>query len=281
MAGKIASPLRYPGGKSKLYNTILNIFKYNNINTPIYVEPFAGGCSLALNLLFNKKVKSIIINDFDYAIYSIWFCILNNHDEFINLIKETEINLKEWHRQKEIYLNRENYSQLQLAFSTLFLNRTNRSGIITAGPIGGKKQDGNYKIDCRFNKKDIINKINKIYQYRNKIRLYHLDAEDLIKKISKSTNINNMFIYLDPPYFEKGPCLYKNSFDLLKHESLHKSIKKYLKNKNWIVTYDNTNESKKMYNDYNQIEFTLNYSAGNNKTGKEIMIFSNSLISKI
>lgn len=238
-----------------------------------------GGCSLALELLFNKQVASIIINDLDYAIYSFWFCVLNDHDKLINMIENTNINLEEWHKQKNIYVNRENYSQLELAFATLFLNRTNRSGIITAGPIGGKNQDGNYKINCRFNKIDIINKIYKIYEHKNKIKLYNLDAEDFIKSISRGTK--DMFIYLDPPYFEKGPCLYKNSFNFLKHESLHKSINKYLKNKNWIVTYDNNNDSKKMYSNYKQIEFSLNYSAGNNKTGKEIMIFSKSLINKI
>ncbi|MEG0282315.1 MAG: DNA adenine methylase [Clostridia bacterium] len=276
MSGKTPSPLRYPGGKIKIYNYVLNIIEKNNINNPIYVEPFAGGCSLALELLYNNKVKSIIINDLDYAIYSFWYSILNDIDNLINLIINTELTIEEWYRQKEIYLNQSKYTKLEIAFATLFLNRTNRSGIITAGPIGGKNQDGNYKIDCRFNKDTIIEKLLKINSYKKKIKLYNLDAEQLLLKIYKSKK-ENYFVYLDPPYFVKGPCLYKNCFDEDKHISLYSSIDKYLANINCIISYDSCDEIKNIYSKYKQVDFSLNYSAGTNKTGNEIMIFNNML----
>ena len=148
------SPLRYPGGKVKLYTFMSNLINENTDNPPVYVEPFAGGAGLALELLFNGVVNRVKINDFDPAIYSFWYSITTEETFhlFVDYLDKVEVNIEEWYHQKDIYLNQSNHSQLELGFATFFLNRCNRSGILKAGPIGGKKQDGKYKIDCRFNK---------------------------------------------------------------------------------------------------------------------------------
>ena len=163
---KTYSPLRYPGGKNKLNKYVNELITIKKLNNSIYVEPFCGGAAVALSLLINGHVKNIIINDFDRSIYAFWYSVLNYTNELCELIMNTEINIKEWDQQKEIQDRKNSENLLTLGFSTLFLNRTNRSGIIKAGVIGGKEQKGEYKLDCRFNKADLINKIRLISEYR-------------------------------------------------------------------------------------------------------------------
>ena len=153
------SPLRYPGGKTKIAPLVSAIMEKAEIKNGIYIEPFAGGGGVALSLLLSNKVKHIVINDMDITIYAFWYSILNHTDEFIDLIKKTQVSIEEWHNQKEVFLNKDSSNLLELGFATFFLNRTNRSGILKAGPIGGYNQTGNYLIDARFNKQNLIKRI--------------------------------------------------------------------------------------------------------------------------
>lgn len=223
------SPLRYPGGKVKLYPFMEQLIRQNTVDPPIYVEPFAGGAGLALELLFNGNVERIMINDLDPAIYSFWYSITNEETFylFINRVNEVDININEWKIQKDIYMHQDIHNKLELGFATFFLNRCNRSGILKAGPIGGQKQNGNYRIDCRFNKDRLIPLLRKIYDNRNRIDVTNLNAEEFIEYIDM--NYDNLFIYLDPPYVDKGYQLYKNSFTKEDHVSLSKKIKKIKK----------------------------------------------------
>lgn len=269
------SPLRYPGGKVKLYPFMEQLIRQNTVYPPIYVEPFAGGAGLALELLFNGNVERIMINDLDPAIYSFWYSITNEETFylFINRVNEVDININEWKIQKDIYMHQDIHNKLELGFATFFLNRCNRSGILKAGPIGGQKQNGNYRIDCRFNKDRLIPLLRKIYDNRNRIDVTNLNAEEFIEYIDM--NYDNLFIYLDPPYVDKGYQLYKNSFTKEDHVSLSKKIKK-LKNK-WFVTYDNTDLIKELYSDCKTEIFNIQYSAGSKRVENEIAVYSDSI----
>ena len=269
------SPLRYPGGKVKLYPFMEQLIRQNTVDPPIYVEPFAGGAGLALELLFNGNVERIMINDLDPAIYSFWYSITNEETFylFINRVNEVDININEWKIQKDIYMHQDIHNKLELGFATFFLNRCNRSGILKAGPIGGQKQNGNYRIDCRFNKDRLIPLLRKIYDNRNRIDVTNLNAEEFIEYIDM--NYDNLFIYLDPPYVDKGYQLYKNSFTKEEHVSLSKKIKK-LKNK-WFVTYDNTDLIKELYSDCKTEIFNIQYSAGSKRVENEIAVYSDSI----
>ena len=271
------SPLRYPGGKTILYKKIKNILEKNNLTECTYMEPFSGGAGLALKLLMNNDVKRIVINDLDFAIYSFWHNVLYDTDKFCNDIENIKVNLDEWERQKYIYNNQDNYSMYEIGLATFFLNRTNRSGIIKGGAIGGKKQEGKYKIDCRFNKKVLIQKIKEIEKYKNRIKLFNYDANDFIKRVVMRQKNNNYFIYFDPPYIKKGPELYKNHFNLKEHTYLSEGIKEKLSEKNWIVTYDENKLVYSLYENFQIINFDLKYSAGQNKIGNEVMIMSKKL----
>ncbi len=268
---KSFSPLRYPGGKGQMYDTIVQILQDNHLENCNYIEPFAGGAGVALKLLSNGIVKSITLNDFDLSIYAFWYSILYDTERFIRKIITVEINMQEWKKQRIIQLEKENVPLFDLGFSTFFLNRTNRSGIIKGGVIGGKNQDSFYKMDCRFNKQRLITLIEKISTLKDKITIYNLDAEDFIIRVKQK----NSFYFIDPPYFCKGKQLYTNFFKPEDHLSLFKTIQKNLKNRSWIVTYDKCDEIYQIYKKQKYRIMSLNYSAQNKKKAEEYMFYKN------
>lgn len=269
------SPLRYPGGKNKLSAFIAKICIDNCIKGH-YIEPYAGGASVALFLLFENFVERITINDKDKAIYAFWYSVLNYTDQLCELIEKTDITIEEWRKQKNIQKAKEDAEILALGFSTLFLNRTNRSGIINAGVIGGIEQKGKYKIDCRFNKQEIIRRIKLIASKKDKIRLFNLDAIDLIELIKKEGNNTQTLFYFDPPYYLKGSSLYMNNYNKNEHKIISKKIQS-IKNIKWIVSYDNVNEIKDLYRKYSSKEFSFKHTAYEIREGKEILFFSNDI----
>jgi len=270
------SPLRYPGGKNKLAKFIALICEKNNINGH-YVEPYAGGASVALFLLFYGYVSEITINDIDRSIYAFWYSVLNDTERFCNLIRKTEVNIKNWKKYKKNQKNKKRESLLKLGFSTFFLNRTNMSGIINAGVIGGLKQKGKYKIDCRFNKERLILRIKKIAEYKKKIHIYNLDAMELVKKIQKVSKSSQTIFYFDPPYYLKGPSLYTNYYQHDDHCEISKVIKR-IKNSRWIISYDSVPEIKRLYKGFKKTEYSFCHTAHKPKKGKEVLFFGRNLI---
>ncbi len=256
---KLYSPLRYPGGKAKVLEFMKELIKQNQFaDKPAYVEPYAGGAAVALGLLLDDYVSEIYINDFDPAIYSFWkYCIKQHPKKFIKKIRDIDVDIDEWKKQVAIYNNPKAKEGFDLGFAAFFLNRCNRSGIIKGGVIGGLEQKGNYLLDCRFNKEDLISRIEKI-----------VAVKDLLK---------NCLLYLDPPYYKKGRQLYKNFYTHNDHEEIA-NIMRNLGGK-WIVSYDNHPEICKLYQGFEPREFNLTYFAGyktgkREKTGREIMFFS-------
>ena len=269
------SPLRYPGGKNKIAKFIKLVFEKNLLHDGYYVEPYAGGASVGLFLLMNEHASKIIINDFDRSIYAFWYSVLNETEQLCALIMETPINRRNWKKQKKIQKNKNNAPLLQLGFSTFFLNRTNRSVIIKGGIIGGQKQSGAYRMNARFNKIDLIERIKKIAAYKERISLYNLDACQLLIEIENQLPAETL-IYFDPPYYVKGKGLYVNHY---KHEDhVHvANMVNGLRNYKWIVSYDSKLAIKKLYRQNWQLTYSLRYSARNHNKGKEIMMFSDGL----
>ena len=265
------SPLRYPGGKSALYPVISSVIKSHRMKHCIYVEPFAGGAGIAWSLLIDGVVDRVIINDADKAVYSFWRAIMESTQWFVEKIRTTPITVNEWRKQRDILRNSKKYSK-ELGFAMFFLNRTNRSGILDAGPIGGYDQAGEYKIDCRFNRDELIRKILKIAEYRSKTKIYNQDISTFLKRFLPQGNENNeIFVYFDPPYYEKGQRLYMNFFSSKDHERLRDSVA--LLDCRWIMTYDDNPEIEELYESYQKSHFSINYSLSNKKKGGELMIY--------
>jgi DNA adenine methylase len=273
---QVLSPLRYPGGKARVSGFVKNLINCNALLGGNYVEPYVGGGAVALSLLFGDYVKNIYINDKDRSIYAFWYSVLHYADDLCTMIFETPINMENWLIQKDIQSNKQKSDLLTLGFSTFFLNRTNRSGIIKAGVIGGKNQDGRYKIDARYQKDNLIMRIRKICEYRDRIKLSQKDAVEFVMDLAKIMPENTLY-YLDPPYYKKGRDLYMNYYNDHDHLQIKEAVEKAGINK-WIISYDDVEEITNMYSNYRQKKFLLSYSASRHTKGKEVMIFSNNMI---
>lgn len=260
--------LRYPGGKAQLYNFVRDLISKHNFKEKIYVEPFSGGFGLGLKLLVNNDVGQVIINDLDRHIYCFWKCVFYHTTRLIKKINETEISIQEWFKQKEIYNNSSQYGLVDVGFSTLFLNRTNYSGILKSGPIGGFKQEGDYKINCRFNKELIINNILKVSNYKENVQIFNFDATSLIKRLKNSEH--SIFYNFDPPYVVKGHELYLNAYEEKDHKKLMTKISEI--DTHWIMTYDDTELIRHLYNNYFIDELSLVYSVTTKRKANELII---------
>jgi DNA adenine methylase len=267
------SPLRYPGGKTSLFGITEQILQSNQLSRATYAEPFAGGGGLALSLLYEGVVRRIVLNDIDSGIYSFWDGVLNHTEAFISLIERTPITMEEWHRERQIYLNAGNTNSLELGFATFFLNRTNRSGVIKGGVIGGQAQDGPYLLDCRFSKEALVNKVRRIARYRSSITIENADGEDFLKGMS--SRADRLVHFIDPPYYRKAFDLYTNFYTPEDHKSLALTIAQL--EQPWLLTYDFTPEIRALYPEFAQYAFDLNYSVAKKRVGTELLVTSDGI----
>lgn len=263
------SPLRYPGGKTVYADMITEVISLNNLQGRTFVEAFAGGAGAALTLLLRGDVPAIILNDYDFAIYSFWHSILNETEAFLRLLNDTPISVDEWHNQRNIYRT-EHDNQLALGFATFYLNRCNRAGILAANPIGGLHQTGTYRINARFNKQRLMQKIQAIADHRDAIAISNHNAVDFIAHLNEEYQPEELFIYFDPPYYKKGELLYLNHFGHAQHLDLRDHIQDIAFA--WILSYDDENEIREMYNHIPTYERALRYSIGIPSKGNELII---------
>ncbi len=266
------SPLRYPGGKNSLYKFMTKLFYDNDLVGIEYAEPYAGGAGLALRLLFDAYVNHIYINDLDISVYAFWREILDNTDRFCDWLENVQINMDNWHYFRDVQRNCNSTDMPLLARAFYFLNRTNVSGVIKGGVIGGYSQNGKYKMDARFNRIDLIQRIKHISHMRDKITVSNLDGLLFIDQMTNSHR--KVFIYLDPPYVNKGSELYMNYYKKDDHARLSEKIR--TSNNPWIVSYDNSELIVSLYNNLRKVNYQVAQSTSN-RIGDEILIFSETL----
>lgn len=270
------SPLRYPGGKFKIAPLLKKIIKKANIGSCTYIEPFAGGAGVALELLLSDSVEKIIINDYDKAIYSFWRAVLCESKRFIDCIENVPLSIDEWNKQRNIYLNSTRYS-FEYAFATFYLNRTNHSGILSSGPIGGRSQaNPQWTLGVRFNRENLIKRIQKISEYKKQIICYNKDVISFIHNYLPKYS-TNAFVYFDPPYYNNGKKLYKDFLEPEDHRNIAEQIFNNVKAQ-WIVSYDNVPQIRDIYNGYLSKTFSLSYSLANKGYGTEIMFFKDAVL---
>lgn len=268
------SPLRYPGGKRRLANYVKLILLKNGLVGGDYAEIYAGGAAVALELLFSDFVKAVHINEFDRGVYAFWDSVVNNNDALCRRIMEVDVSMEEWERQKAVLVEKD-ADPMDLAVATFYLNRTNRSGIISGGVIGGKMQNGPWRMDARFNKANLVKRISKIGKHRSQIHVYNLDAIDFIKQTDEIV-VPNSLIYLDPPYWVKGKVLlYTNGYQEDDHHLLAKCMEAY--KYKWIVSYDFVTPILELYRPFRSVAYDINYTAQRKELGMEILYFSHGL----
>jgi DNA adenine methylase len=265
------SPLRYPGGKGKLARFVADVIRSNDLSDGLYVEPYAGGAAVAWELLLSGVVRRVAINDLSRPIYSFWKSVLDHTEDLIDLIQKTPVDVATRNRQKLIF-NAADAGDLELGFATFFLNRTNRSGILNGGMIGGRDQTGKWKLDARYNKNDLIRRIERIARARRRVTLTQVDAVEFLQCNSARWGKKTL-VYLDPPYFGKGQDLYYNFY---KHDD-HAGVAAAVQSLNaipWIVSYDDAMPIHELYSPASWLQYTIGYSARGRVRGREAMFVS-------
>ena len=268
-----ASPLRYPGGKWRFAALFNELISQNFAKPPLYIEPYAGGASLALSLLFDDKVSGIWLNDLDPAIHACWYAMLHDSEQFCEVLANIPITIEERQKQKEAYSRGLAGGSFALGFSTFFLNRTNHSGILNGGVIGGVEQRGTWKIDARFNRAELIRRVRRVAEYKKRIKLTCLDAAVLMKRLKRPSNC---LVYLDPPYVSVGKALYMNFYKEADHTSMREAVGRL--NRKWVVSYDNVPLVKRLYRPYRMRGVELLHTARVAKVGNEVLFFSHDCV---
>lgn len=275
------SPLRYPGGKGKLSLFVGKVLDDNGIDGT-YVEPFAGGAGIAINLLLADKVHNIVINDLDNGVYSFWNTVVKDPEYLLRKIKNVPFDYadkssdttpteyaKYWIEIKKRFDFNHYSDPRKKAFDFFMLNRMNVSGIIKGGPVGGRSQNGKYNIAARFNKGTLINRIERIAGLSERITVTNLEASYFCRLLSEGRycKTENSLVFLDPPYYVQGRNLY-NSFATDRIHSLVAERLLVEKTWKWILTYDEDPKIDELYptSEVNKYEYQIAYSA--NKRGK-------------
>jgi len=266
------SPLRYPGGKNCIFPFVSSLISENGLVGCMYIEPYAGGAGLALRLLYEEFADSILINDLDPLVHAFWTTCVGQPFRLIEWIEKTPVTVATWKKCKEVIRHQRGVDSFDLATSFFFLNRTNVSGVLNGGIIGGLQQTGNYKIDARFNKVELIKKVEKVARFANRIKVTKLDGIKLIDNYN--SHVKGSFLYLDPPYYEKGANLYLNAYKEADHAQLSKHIRKL--STPWLLSYDNNSFITNLYKPFEKRAYKLQH-ATSNKIGDEVLIFSNRL----
>lgn len=272
-SNKLYTPLRYPGGKARFAPLITEVIAVNNLTGGHYLEPYAGGAGVALSLLIDGIVEHVHINDVDPAIAVFWRVATRNTNQLAAMVASEPITVDAWHHWRSLMLGHSSGSELERGFATLFMNRTNRSGILKGGVIGGKDQAGPYKINARFMRDELCSRIERIGTHADSIHVYEEDAHDLLSRCHQFLPAKSL-VYLDPPYYVKGAGLYRNFYKHDDHVRLAKLLGSARFRRPWVVSYDNAEEIKEMYAYAQPHAYGLNYTAQRRYTGSEVMFFS-------
>lgn len=265
------TPLRYPGGKQKLAPFVAELMVENNLQGGHYAEPYAGGAGVAIDLLLNGVASHIHLNDSCSAVHSFWKAALNETEDFCRRISRASLNVREWRKQQEILKNRNEHGVLDVGFSMFYLNRVNRSGILSGGLIGGLAQEGEWLMDARFPRAELIRRIENIARYKRYIHLRNWDAERFITAYLPRLPKESL-VYCDPPYFEKADRLYLNHYKPEDHRRIAKVIQKI--KLPWIVSYDAAPDILKYYSRRRAFIYGLQYNALRAYVGTEVFFFS-------
>jgi len=269
---KLYSPLRYPGGKARFAPFVARLMEINDLSKGHYLEPYAGGAGVALELLFHGNAKHIHINDLDPAIHDFWQAVTTVPDEVLKLLHDTPVSVAQWLYWRSVLRGEIEVDLAKRGFATLFMNRTNRSGVLKAGIIGGLRQAGAYKLDARMNKADLASRIEMIALHSSCISIYREDALNLLSRCSEFLPKDSL-IYLDPPYYVKGQGLYRNFYEHEDHVRIANLMQSKAFSRSWIVSYDNVTEIQTMYKSSRRLNYGLSYTAQVRYVGSEVMFF--------
>ena len=268
---KLTNPLRYPGSKASFSSSVGAFVTACGYTGFEIVEPFAGSASVSIDLVSSGICSKATLIERDPLLYAFWHAVFFDTQRLCNKIKELSVNLATWHELRPLLTIKspDEHELLDLAVAGLFFNRTNFSGVLHAGPIGGQQQKSAYKINCRFNKDDLIVRIRAISKLKDRVAVIFSDALEYLEN-QKSLNNLNRFYYIDPPYFVQGEKLYRYSFELPQHKQLAKVLREL--KAPWLLSYDKHAVIEMLYERYVSSGFEFKYSSKTRKVEREFLV---------
>lgn len=268
------SPLRYPGGKALLAAYISGVIEENYLTGCSFYEPYAGGASVSLELLRLGFIADAVLIERDPLVYAFWWSVLNQTDALCAAVDACPVTLDTWHQLQPTKAVTDphncEYSLLQLGMAGLFFNRTNFSGIMGAGPIGGENQQSAYKIDCRFNREKLKRQIGTVAQFADRISIHFGDAIQFLQRHTEQLSTGFSFTYIDPPYYLQGKKLYRHWYIDDDHAALAKFIR--MQAYPWVLSYDDHPRIRELYADNQMQPIYLDYKVKSNRTAQELVI---------
>jgi DNA adenine methylase len=270
---KHISPLRYPGGKARLAGLLKDMISLNDLDNCAYYEPFAGGAGAALALLESKAVSRLHLNDADRRVYSFWRACVFESDRFAERILGVPLTIDEWRQQHDVCARPSKHSQFEIGFAAFFMNRCNRSGVLTgAGPIGGYDQSGTWRLDVRFNRQQLASRVMQLGRVRSAIRISNMDAVDFLKeRVPRGSDRKRVFVYLDPPYVQKGQRLYLNAYESQDHRKLSAYLRSQ-KSLYWFASYDDSPLIRTLYAGLKVCLLPVHYSLQVKRIANELVL---------
>ncbi len=273
--GHPISPLRYPGGKASLSRYIADVLESNLLTSCTFYEPYVGGGSISLELLERGSITKAVWLEKDPLVFAFWHCLLHQGYELYDEIESLDITIEKWKSLLSFRDVREppecDEELLNLGVAGLFFNRTNFSGILKAGPIGGRSQLSDYSLDCRFKKDRMLGLIKYLYEkYSGHIEIYYGDALTFLEARRCEILNSFSFVYIDPPYYKKGKNLYRYYYTDEDHTRLanHITSQSYP----WLVSYDDDLFIRNLYKNSEIQPIYLDYTAYTSRKGMELLI---------
>ena len=271
MSHPFLSPLRYPGGKARVAPYLASLMRTQSPRPTVYAEPFAGGAGAALRLLIDEQVRAVRINDLSPGIAAFWRSVFYDTERFAQKVERAVITLDNWEQARRVFQNPFEQDDLELGFATFFLNRCNRSGILTARPIGGINQSGKWKMDARFNRTDLAERVRRLGQYRRRVEVSQLDGLEFMRTLQPLGK--DAFAYVDPPYIVQGENLYLDSLSYDDHRLLAAELR--TSPTPWMLTYDVSERvTEDLYSGLRMARFDIAHTAQRQHIGSEIVVFS-------
>lgn len=242
---KQLSPLRYPGGKSKMIDSIYHRLQYDMMDT--FIEVFAGGASLGLSLLDAGKIKRLVLNDYDPHVFAFWHTALTNHTYLTDRIMAGLPTMDDFWSAKEVCARQVAAPEEEQAWAFFLLNRTCFSGIVMANPIGGRGGTDE-QLRARWNPKTLCKRLDRVAEMAPLIDLRQMDCVELLEAYGYWYKDATLFV--DPPYVDKGAALYPTAFTEDDHRRLAwmiESLHTGMPGPDIIITYDDCPLVRELY----------------------------------
>lgn len=275
--------IRYPGSKAKLWRPVLEAMPdeitlglWSSQATWEYREPFFGSGAIGFRVL--DRISSqcrVLLSDKDYWLICLWQSVKQDPRHLCKKISEFKPSPEQFFKFKADD-GRKDIDPLLAGFQKLALHQMSVSGFgVKSGTcLGGRNQENaQYPIDCRWNPVRLCSHVWKRHQqfkrFGRNLTIKTCDFSEALKGSHKKC-----FIYLDPPYVEKGSMLYKHAMTDDDHARLAESIK--LSNSRWVISYDDHPLVRRLYSDSCIKEIVVRYSNATNAISrpknKEIII---------